>query len=387
MKSRLFVEKNTPIRIGFVSQLDCAPIVVAHETGIFARHGLDNIRLSRELGWGVVREKISHGHLDASQAIAGMAIGLGLGLGMSRRSVTVPLILSLEGNAITLSKEISRDKIGIGNGLQEFLSYEWKKERPMILAVPHRFSSHHSLLSTWLERNGVSNPDNLELISLPSFLMPRLLKAGHIDGFCAPEPWNSEAVMDGNGWCPATSSDIASGHPESTFMVSGEFMEHNKATVVSIVTALIESCRLCQETGFREELVSILSRREYLDSPAKVLWNSLGSDFNSGVERTPNKEFQRFSGGDTNRPGIDKASWVLATLRKEGTIPNLTGGSLSTIFREDIYMAAERALSVKTHPQNISDIDPENPWSGRETENSDELKWGKLEEASNSQLI
>lgn len=383
MKSRLLVEKTKPICIGFVPQVDCAPIVVAHEKGIFARHGLNNIRLSRELGWGVVKEKISFGHLDASQATAGLALGLGLGFGMNRRSVAVPLILSLEGNAITLSRKIKRDKIGLGNGLQDYLSYEWKKERPMILAVPHHFSSHHSILSTWLERNGVSSPDNLELVSLPSFLMPRLLKAGHIDGFCAPEPWNSQAVADGTGWCPATSSDIASGHPESVFMVSGEYLDKNKATVVSVITALIESCRLCQETTFREELVSILARREYLNSSEALLWNSLGSNFNSGVERTPNMEFQRFSGGDTNRPGIEKASWALAGLRKKDTIQDLTCGALSTIYREDIYFSAERALDETTSPQPTPNIAPISAWAHKDRAKVESAfnKRGKLEEA------
>lgn len=59
-----------PLRFGYVPLVDCAPIAVARETGIFDRHGLD-VRLSRELGWASVRDKIAYGHLDAAQSIAG----------------------------------------------------------------------------------------------------------------------------------------------------------------------------------------------------------------------------------------------------------------------------------------------------------------------------
>lgn len=383
MNSRYVAEKAKPIRIGFIAQMDCAALVVAHETGIFQKHGLD-VALSRELGWASIRDKICFGHLDAAQSIAGISIGLALGLGMIRSDVTVPLVFSLEGNAITLSTEIGREKIGLGEGLNDYLSYEWKKDRPMILAVPHTFSPHLSLLTTWLARHKVHHNRKLEIISLPSFLMPRHLRAGHIDGFCAPDPWNTEAIFAGTGWCPATSADIADTHPESVFMVSSEFRENHKTKVISLVSALIESSQLCQDPSFRKEMTAILSRREYLACSRKTLWNSLGNEFHSTGDHTKNRDFQRFSGGDTNRPTIEKASWVLADLRKNKTIPNHTGGSLSTIFREDIYLEAERflAASTKTKP----DTTPTTPslWSRqRETTStaSTALQKSELEKA------
>jgi len=78
-----FFAGHTPIRLGFVPLSDCAPIAVAKETGIFHRYGL-NVRLSRELGWASVRDKMIFGHLDAAQSIAGIAIALGLGFNEMR---------------------------------------------------------------------------------------------------------------------------------------------------------------------------------------------------------------------------------------------------------------------------------------------------------------
>ena len=187
------------------------------ETGIFERYGL-NVVLSRELGWASVRDKMFYGDLDAAQSIAGIAFALGMGFSELRCEVAVPLILNLHGNAITLSTDLSPAEIGKGEGLQDYLTSSWKKDRPFTLAATHRFSSHHILLYQWLRRHGISCPADVEIIFLPPPLMPRHLKAGHIDGYCVGEPWNSESILAGTGWCPATSSDLSHGHPEKVLL-------------------------------------------------------------------------------------------------------------------------------------------------------------------------
>src|SRR5690606_7128873 len=149
-----FNPRPPAIRLGFVPLSDCAPIAVAKDTGIFERHGL-KVELSRVLGWATVRDKMFYGHLDASQSIAGLAFALGLGLPGLKCEVAVPMILNLHGNAITLSREISPDRIGRGEGLRSYLTHSWKKDRPLTLAATHRCSSHHILLHAWLKRNGV----------------------------------------------------------------------------------------------------------------------------------------------------------------------------------------------------------------------------------------
>lgn len=331
------------VRLGFVPLSDCAPIAVAHEMGIFKRHGLD-VELSRELGWASVRDKIIYGHLDAAQSIAGIAIALGLGINEMRCEVAVPMVLNLHGNAITLSKEIGPDKIGRGEGLRNFLTYGWKKDRPFTLAVTHRYSSHYTLLKTWLSRHGVISPEHVEIIFLPPSLMPRSLAAGHIDGYCVGEPWNSESILTETGWCPVTSAEIARGHPEKVLILSGNFLREQKDESISLVAALIEACQLCQSPDFREDLITILSQKAYTGASPEVLRNSLGPIFDSGVDRVSASGFHIFHGDSINRPGMDKASWVLSELRNAGTIPEGTCGALSRIFREDLYHAAELAV-------------------------------------------
>lgn len=328
------------LRLGYVPLVDCAPLAVAREMGIFEKHGL-KVELSRELGWASVRDKLVFGHLDAAQSIAGIAIALGLGINEMRSEVTVPMVLNLHGNAITLSTELGPDKIGNGENLQAYLSHSWKKTRPFTMAVAHRYSSHFSLLKTWLKRVGVHNADDVEIIFLPPALMPRHLKAGHIDGYCVGEPWNSESILSGTGWCPATSSELSLGHPEKVLILSGNYLHQQRDESILLIAALLDACVKCQDLSFREELIGILAMPEYTGASPDVLRNSLGPRFETGSSARNVGDFHMFHGNSLNRPSTDKASWVLTGMRNTGTLPDATCGSISRIYREDLFHAAE----------------------------------------------
>ena len=330
---------NNPLRLGFVPLSDCAPIAVAMETGIFERYGL-NVTLSRELGWASVRDKIFYGDLDAAQSIAGIAFALGMGFSELRCEVAVPLILNLHGNAITLSKEIPHSEVGRGEGLKSYITQSWKKDRPFTLAATHRYSSHHILLHQWLKRNGLSAPADVDIIFLPPPLMPRHLKAGHIDGYCVGEPWNSESILSGIGWCPATSCDLSHGHPEKVLLISGKCLQERREESNALIAALLDACELCENPEFRRDMVSILALKEYTGASEDVLMNSLGTIFQDGCGSARNANFHVFHGESVNRPTVEKASWVLSGLREVGILPNVTCGSLSRIYREDLYHAA-----------------------------------------------
>ena len=327
-----------PIRLGYVPLIDCAPLAVAQEFGIFNRHGL-NVRLHRELGWATVRDSLFYGDLDAAQSIAGIAFALGYGLADLRYEVSVPLVLNLHGNAITLSSSLPHAEIGDGAGLKRHLTKHWKSKRPFTLATTHRLSSHSVLLHAWLTRHGLLDMD-IEIITLPPSLMAGHLQSGNIDGYCAGEPYNSVAILGGYGWSPATSADLSYGHPGNVLLVSGEFIQERKGDAVKLVAALLESCRMCQDPAFLEDLIAILAKREYTGESDDVLRNSLGGEFFNGVEKTSSPAFHIFHGDSTNRPSTDKASWTLAGLRSAGNLPEISCGSLSRLYREDIYMAA-----------------------------------------------
>jgi len=335
--SRSFVSRET-IRLGYVALVDCAPLVVAQETGIFEKHGLA-VMLSRELGWASVRDRIYQGELDAAQAIAGIAFALSHGFSGLRRNVAVPMILNLHGNAITLSREIDAEHV-TRSQFRTYLKKYWRKERPFTVAATHRYSSHHILLLQWLKMHQLSSTTDVDVIFLPPPLMAGSLQSGHIDGYCVGEPWNSVSILNQCGWCAATSAELSYRHPEKALLISDRFTEERREHTITLVRALLESCQLCQESSFRPQLIEILSMPRYVGSSKEVLENSLGPTFEGGTRRIAADDFHIFAGPDVNQPTVEKASWTLSHLRQAQVVPEAPGLSISHIYREDLYRAA-----------------------------------------------
>src|SRR5687767_12771297 len=93
------------IRLGFVSLSDCAPIIMAHELKLFAKYGVD-VELHREVGWATIRDKIVYGELEAAHAPAGLVVAASCGFGSVQIDCLTGLVMSLNGNAITLSRDL-----------------------------------------------------------------------------------------------------------------------------------------------------------------------------------------------------------------------------------------------------------------------------------------
>src|SRR5258708_357585 len=248
---------------------DAAPLIVAHELGHFRRFGLQ-VELSREVGWATVRDKIVYRELDGSHAPAAVALSATLGLGSVPCECLTAFVFNLNGNAIALSDEIwqrgVRDAKTMG---QEILQCRGRKT--YVFGVIFAQSSQRILFQDWLVSGGVNPDRDVRFVVVPPPQMFRNLMAGTLDGYSVGDPWNSLAVRERAGWCPALSMDLANAHPEKVFMVRKDFAEKRSAEHLAIVAALTEAAKLCDESSFRPELVKLLARREYLNLPERVL--------------------------------------------------------------------------------------------------------------------
>src|ERR1039457_3547860 len=63
------------LNVGFAATIDCAVLVAAQELGLFHKYGL-SVKLSREVGWATIREKLLHEELDAAAAHASMLFSI-----------------------------------------------------------------------------------------------------------------------------------------------------------------------------------------------------------------------------------------------------------------------------------------------------------------------
>lgn len=322
------------LRVGFVALTDCAPVVMAEELRIFERFGI-HVELHREVGWATVREKILCGELDAAHAPAPMVVAASCGFGSVEAECLTGLVLSLNGNAITLSQRLWKSGVRNGNDLRELVR---ETGEPLIFGVVHSFSGHGFPLRQWLLRHGMHPDRDVRMVVVPPKQLPANLKSGNLDGYCAGEPWNAMAVLSQSGWCVARSQDLEGAYPEKVLMVRRSFAEAEEERHVALIAALIESCRICNEPEMRERVVGVLCKPHYVGVSARALWMGLGKGrMDEGLGG------HVFYGSGVNMPGMDKGSWVVRSIREGGYVRGEfqpTATQIRGWFRDDIFARA-----------------------------------------------
>jgi ABC-type nitrate/sulfonate/bicarbonate transport system substrate-binding protein len=330
-----------PLRIGFLPLTDAAPLIVAERHGFFARHGLQ-VELHREVGWATIREKIIYGELDATQAPAPMLWATQLGFGCAPCPVLTALVLNLHGNAITLSRKLWDAGVRDAASMRELIRAQ-PTGQLLTFGVVFLFSSHHLLLRDWLRGAGLDPDRDVRIVVVPPAQMFRNLAAGTIDGYCAGEPWNTLAVREGAGWCPAWSAAQQPGHVEKVLMVTQHFAQKRPSEHAALVAALAEACAWCDEPQHREPLAQLLAEADYLNLAARVIAPALTGRFDCGnghIETTP--DFHIFHRGDANVPTTAKATELQSALIGAGLLAAAAIPSElpQHLFREDLYRDA-----------------------------------------------
>jgi ABC-type nitrate/sulfonate/bicarbonate transport system substrate-binding protein len=338
---------SRPLRVGFLALTDAAPFAVAQERGLFAKHGLE-VELRREVGWATIREKIIYGELDAAHAPAPMLWATRLGLDSVPCPVLTALVLNLHGNALTLSERLWQAGVRTPQALRE----EARRrvgERKLTFGVVFMFSTHHLLLRSWLRAAGLNPDRDVRIVVVPPAQMFRNLAAGTIDGYCSGEPWNSLAVREQAGWCPAWSSAQQPGCVEKVLLVTERFASSRAQEHAALVAALHEACVWCDEPANREPLAHLLTGPAYINQSARVILPALQGQFDCGHERLVSvPDFVVFHRAGANAPTLARAAALQAELVEAGLLSAKAADAQlpGRLFRTDLF---HQAIPTTSH--------------------------------------
>ena len=197
------------LKIGFIPITCATPIIMAGPMGFYAREGL-NVSLIKTAGWAVVRDKVMNKEYDASHMLSPMPLAMSLGLGSQPQGVDVAAIENINGQAITLHLK-HKDK------------RDPKQWKGMKFGIPFDYSIHNLLLRYYVAEYGLDPDKDIEIRVLPPPDLVANLRAGNIDGFLGPEPFNQRAVYEEVGFIHILSRDIWNGHPCCAFGVQEGF--------------------------------------------------------------------------------------------------------------------------------------------------------------------
>jgi ABC-type nitrate/sulfonate/bicarbonate transport system substrate-binding protein len=264
------------------------------------------------------------------------------------------LVMSLQGNAITLSRQLWDNGVRTAAALRELIYRDWGR-RTYTFGVVFPYSPQYFLLRRWLQAGGIIPHTDVRIVVVPPAQMFPTLKLGYLDGYCVGEPWSSLAVEAQAGACVATSADLAPLHPEKVLMVRRDFADKHAGEHERLIAALIESCAFCDRPENRNLLSEILAQPHYVNAPAECLRGggprTSASQKDTGVSIGIQNIFHQHNAND---PTDDKAAWVVSLLYEimEQSVLKMppTGRTpiLKNIFRRDIFERAKAAVFDQT---------------------------------------
>src|SRR6202046_454541 len=275
-----------PLCIGFIPLIDAAALIVAVDRGFTAAEGLD-VTLVREVSWSNVRDKLNIGLFDAAHLLAPVPIASSLGLGHIKVPIVVPLNLSLNGNAITVSPALDAaimaeidgdplDPMATARALSRVVATRRRSGgEPLNFGMTFPFSTHNYQLRLWMAAGGVDPDEDVRLVVLPPPFMVDSIAGGQIDGFCVGAPWNSIAVDRGVGRILHFGSDIMERAAEKVLAIRQPWAEKNPQPLAGLVRGVFQAAEFAEVPDNRNEVARILAKPEYIGVDAGVILRTL----------------------------------------------------------------------------------------------------------------
>ncbi|MEM0911413.1 MAG: CmpA/NrtA family ABC transporter substrate-binding protein [Pseudomonadota bacterium] len=339
------------LKIGYLGLNDAAPIIMAKELDLYAKYELD-VHLVRQNSWSTLRDRLHMGDIHAAHMLAPMPLASSLGLGCESTDIFTPMVLSLNGNAITLSTAVV-EEIKQSNQLKEIVypldasllkavveQRHKRKKQKLRLAHVFPFSCHHYQLLDWLKRGGV-NQEDIEFHVLPPHDMHFNLNDQIIDGYCVGGPWNAQAVREGTGITVATSCDIWGDAAEKVLGISYATYESRPEVFQRLINALLESCYWLDSPAHRFDASVVLSSPTYLNAPLDVVCPSLMgiclTERGSPSRDLPNYNIFGNKDNKLNIPNVADAHTFSTYMYSQHYIAALPSEQyLSQIYRSDL---------------------------------------------------
>ncbi|MCO6416413.1 ABC transporter substrate-binding protein [Siccirubricoccus sp. KC 17139] len=332
------------LRIGCMPLTDAAPLLVAEELGLFDSVGL-RVTLSLEASWAAIRDKLAFGALDAAHLLAPLPLALAAGLDGVQAKLTVAAGIGANGNTITLSRALAQalgrfaPPLAAGAFARLVRQRAAAGEKALILAVAFPYSSDHYLLRHWLAAGGLDPDRDLRLVTVPPPMMAQRLQDGLIDGFCAGEPWGSQAAALGLGTIALSSGDIWPNHPEKVLAFDAGYAAQDPESAIACTAALIAAARWLEEPANQAAAVRILQRRAFPGFAAPTI----AAAFDGTAQGLPQAAPLRFR--TATLPRREQAAWFLRQMRRWGHVPaELANSAALAPWRPDIWRAAATRL-------------------------------------------
>ncbi len=323
------------LKIGFIPITCASPLIMADPLGFYRQQGL-TVQLMKTAGWALIRDKIMNREVDATHFLSPMPLAISMGLGSAAQPMNVATIQNINGQAIVLANKHKGNR-------------DPKNWKGFKFAIPFDYSIHNFLLRYYLAENGINPDTDVQLRVTPPAEMVANLRAGNIDGFLGPDPFNQRAVFEEVGFIHILSREIWDGHPCCAFGVPTSFIESNPNTFAALYRSVLTAAAMAHKAENRELIAKVIAPAQYLNQPEAVLMQVLTGKFADGlgnVRTVPDRaDFDPV-------PWQSMAVWMLTQMKRWGY---LKGDVNYKQVAEKVFLITDAKKYMKELGQPVPD--------------------------------
>jgi nitrate/nitrite transport system substrate-binding protein len=327
--------EKTKLKIGFIPITCATPLIMAHPLGFYSKQGLD-VEVTKTAGWALIRDKMINKEYDATHFLSPMPLAISMGLGSNPTPMNVATIQNINGQAITLALKHKNNR-------------DPKNWKGFKFAVPFEYSMHNFLLRYYLAEAGINPDTDVQIRVVPPAEMVANLKAGNLDGFLGPDPFNQRAVYEEAGFIHLLTKDLWNGHPCCAFGTSAEFIQKNPNTFAALYRSVLTAAAMARQPGNRELIAKVIAPAQYLNQPEAVLTQVLTGKFADGlgkIQNVPDRaDFDPI-------PWQSMAVWMLTQMQRWGYIK---GEVNYKQIAEKVFLLTDAKKRMKELDQKVPD--------------------------------
>jgi len=319
--------EKAKLNVGFVPITCATPIIMAKPMGFYEKYGLD-VDVIKTAGWAVARDKSLNGEYDAAHMLTPMPLAITMGAGSTAKPFLMPAVENINGQAIVLHVD----------HIDKNDPKDWKGFK---FGVPFEYSMHNFLLRYYVAEAGLDPDVDIQIRVVPPPEMVANLRAGNLDGYLSPDPFNQRAVWEKVGFIHKLTKDIWDGHPCCAFACSQEFADTLPNTYGNLLKALIDATQFASAAENRKDISAAIAPTNYLNQPVGVIEQVLTGRFADGlgnIQDVPDRiDFDPF-------PWHSMGVWILTQMKRWGYIE---GDVDYKGIAEQVYVAGDAAKIMK----------------------------------------
>ncbi|EDM26254.1 Twin-arginine translocation pathway signal [Lentisphaera araneosa HTCC2155] len=312
------------LKIGFVPITCATPIIMAKPMGFYAKYGLD-VDVIKTAGWAVARDKSLNGEYDASHMLTPMPLAMSMGAGSVAEPYIMPTVENINGQAIVLHTKHKNKRN----------PKDWKGFK---FGVPFDYSMHNLLLRYYVAEHGLDPDKDIQIRVVPPPEMVANLRAGNLDGYLSPDPFNQRAVYEKVGFLHMLTKDIWEGHPCCAFACPAKFAKEMPNTFGALFRSIVDATEFSAKAENRAEIAKAISPKNYLNQPEIVVNQVLTGRYVDGLERKVFNEPDRIDFDPF--PWHSMAVWILTQMKRWGYVK---GDIDYKGIAEQVYIATDTA--------------------------------------------